>query len=54
MRIVLFGATGLTGNEILKQAIDDGHEVTIIVRNLNSIKIKGKPFTKIITSGLFV
>jgi putative NADH-flavin reductase len=40
MRIVLFGATGLTGNEILKQAIDDEHIVTVIVRNPNSIEIK--------------
>ena len=45
MRIVLFGATGLTGNEILKQAIDDGHKVTIIVRNLNSIEIKHSNLT---------
>ena len=40
MRILVFGATGLTGNEILKQAIDDGHKVTVIVRNPNSIEIK--------------
>jgi putative NADH-flavin reductase len=40
MRIVLFGASGLTGNEILKQAIDNGHKVTAIVRNPNSIEIK--------------
>ena len=45
MRIVLFGATGLTGHEILKQAIDDGHEVTIIVRNFNSIEIKHSNLT---------
>jgi len=38
MRIVLFGATGLTGNEILKQAIEDEHKVTVIVRNPNSIE----------------
>ena len=40
MRIALFGATGLTGREILKQAIEDGHKVIVIVRNSNSIVLK--------------
>ena len=38
MKIVLFGATGLTGKEILKQAIEEGHRVIAIVRNPNSME----------------
>ncbi len=37
MNILLFGATGLTGQEILKQAIENGHKVIAIVRDPNSI-----------------
>ena len=45
MKIVLFGATGLTGREILRQAIEDGQEVTAVVRNPNSIEIKHSNLT---------
>ncbi len=33
MKIVLFGATGRTGSEILRHALEDGHEVTAFVRS---------------------
>ena len=33
MKIVIFGATGKTGLEIIEQAIEEGHEVTAFVRN---------------------
>lgn len=33
MKIVLLGATGKTGRELLKQALDAGHHVTALVRN---------------------
>ena len=45
MKIILFGATGLTGREILKQALDDGHEVIAIVRNPNLIEFKHSNLT---------
>ena len=32
-KLIVFGATGGTGREVVKQALDRGHEVTIIVRN---------------------
>ncbi|MCK5766451.1 MAG: SDR family oxidoreductase [Bacteroidales bacterium] len=45
MKIILFGATGLTGREILKQALDHGHEVIAIVRNPNLIEFKHSNLT---------
>ena len=40
MHIALFGATGGTGREIVRQAIEAGHEVTALVRD--SAKVKHK------------
>jgi len=40
MKLCLFGATGGTGQELLQQALDRGHEVTAIVRRPAAI-----PFT---------
>lgn len=33
MRIAVFGATGATGRHVVGQALEAGHEVTILVRN---------------------
>ncbi|GAB6091682.1 NAD(P)-dependent oxidoreductase [Spirochaeta dissipatitropha] len=33
MKIAIFGATGKTGQTLVKQAIDHGHEVTVMVRD---------------------
>jgi uncharacterized protein YbjT (DUF2867 family) len=33
MNILLLGATGATGKEILEQALDAGHTLTVLVRN---------------------
>lgn len=33
MKIALFGATGGIGNEIMSQALEAGHEVTVLVRD---------------------
>lgn len=33
MKLVIFGATGATGRELLKQALGAGHEVTALARN---------------------
>ena len=38
MKIVLWGSTGLTGREVLSQALDAGHKVKIIIRNIDQIK----------------
>ncbi len=38
MRIVVFGASGGTGRELVRQGIAQGHEVTGFVRNPQSVK----------------
>ncbi len=40
MKIVIFGANGLTGNELVKQALENEHNVTALARNPSSIEIK--------------
>ena len=39
MRIVIFGATGGTGHELVQQALDQGHEVTAVVRRPAAITL---------------
>jgi len=45
MGIILFGATGLTGREILLQALENGHEVKAVVRNPELLKTKHAKLT---------
>lgn len=40
MKIVLWGATGLTGREVLSQALEAGYEVKAVVRNPEMIRCK--------------
>ena len=40
MKIVLWGATGLTGREILSQALEGGHEVKAVARNPEQIEVE--------------
>jgi putative NADH-flavin reductase len=40
MKLLLLGATGYTGKEILKQALEKNITVTVLVRNANAIAIK--------------
>ncbi len=40
MKIILWGATGLTGCEVLTQALEAGHEVKAVVRNPEMIRKK--------------
>ncbi len=39
MKIILIGGTGKTGKQIIKQALESGHDVTVLVRNPKKIKI---------------
>ena len=40
MKIVLWGATGLTGREVLDQALEGGHEVKAVVRKPSLIEVE--------------
>ncbi|NJW51810.1 NAD(P)-dependent oxidoreductase [Salinimicrobium oceani] len=40
MKIAIIGATGFVGSEVLKEALDRGHEVTAIARNTEKIEVK--------------
>lgn len=44
MNLVVFGASGGTGQEIIRQALDQGHEVTAFVRNPKKLQIKDSKF----------
>ncbi|MCU0393948.1 MAG: NAD(P)H-binding protein [Thermoflexibacter sp.] len=42
MRILIFGATGITGKILTKMALNQGHTVTIFVRNPSKIDFEDK------------
>ena len=39
MKLVIFGASGRTGVQLVKQALDQGHDVTAFVRSTTSLEI---------------
>ncbi len=39
MKILIIGATGATGRELIKQALQAGHQVTALVRNPGKLKM---------------
>jgi putative NADH-flavin reductase len=47
MKVVIFGATGLSGKVILKEALSENHEVTILVRNAKAVTLQNKNLTVI-------
>ncbi|MBK7896213.1 MAG: NAD(P)H-binding protein [Anaerolineaceae bacterium] len=40
MKLAVFGATGGTGKEIVVQALEAGHEVTVLVRDSTRLSVK--------------
>ena len=47
MKLVIFGATGFSGQAILKLALSKGYQVTVLVRNKSTIIIKHDNLTVI-------
>jgi putative NADH-flavin reductase len=45
MKVTIFGATGFSGQAILAEALKQGHEVTILVREASKIPTKHKNLT---------
>lgn len=48
-RILLFGATGQTGKELLKQALNEGHTVTAVARDPDKLE-EFKKYVKLFCS----
>ena len=40
LKLVVFGATGATGTEVVKQGLELGHDITAIVRTPENFKLK--------------
>ena len=47
LRILIIGATGGTGRQLLAQALELGHEVTVLVRNPSKLRVE-HPHLKVI------
>lgn len=45
MRVVIFGATGIVGSAITKEALAQGHEVTVLTRDAKKVKETGANLT---------
>jgi len=45
MKVVIFGATGLSGKAILAEALSQHHQVTILVRNAQAVTLQDKNLT---------
>lgn len=47
MKLAVFGATGLTGGLVVSQALEEGHEVTALVRDPRRVKLSHPRLTVI-------
>lgn len=45
MKIAIFGATGIVGSAITKEALAQGHEVTVLTRDIKRVKDTGDKLT---------
>ena len=52
MKVIIFGATGGTGNEIVKHTLEVGHEVTAFVRDAARLSIHNERLT-VVTGDVF-
>jgi putative NADH-flavin reductase len=52
MKLLIFGATGGTGAQLLTQALDAGHDVTAVARNPDKITISDRARPTVITADI--
>ena len=52
MKITIFGATGLTGKEVVTQALEAGHEITALIRTPSKME-SAKPGVEIVNGDVF-
>jgi nucleoside-diphosphate-sugar epimerase len=45
MRVIVFGASGATGRQLVGQALADGHQVTAFVRRVSRLDIRSGQLT---------
>ena len=48
MKLVIFGASGATGRQLVQQALETGHAVTVLLRSANSLAIAHPRLTPIV------
>jgi hypothetical protein len=51
-RLIIFGATGSLGRHVLSQALDAGHQVTVLVRTPAKLPLESGPHVSIHTGDL--
>ena len=49
MKVTILGATGALGSECLRQSIEAGHEVTVLVRSPEKLPAESKPRVTVVT-----
>lgn len=52
MKVIIFGATGGTGSEVVKQTLEAGHEVTAFVRDAARLSIQNEKLA-VVTGDVF-
>ncbi|MGW0708739.1 NAD(P)-dependent oxidoreductase [Streptomyces sp. NPDC002643] len=52
MRLTVFGATGGIGGQLVRQALDAGHEVTAVVRDPARLEVAGAPGLEVVRADL--
>jgi uncharacterized protein YbjT (DUF2867 family) len=50
MKITVFGATGRIGAEVVRQALDLGHQVTAVVRDPRRLEMAQQPSLEVVTA----
>ncbi|XP_066430376.1 flavin reductase (NADPH)-like isoform X2 [Eleutherodactylus coqui] len=53
MKLIVLGATGQTGVPLVNQALQDGHEVTALVRNVSKVTIQHEKL-KVVEANIFL